>query len=116
MNGSNFDDLNAANDQAPGLGWLGHGPLGPPSLAPEKRNWQNVYYALRTGGANPATVAQINAQRAAAAAKAAGTAGLGEMGDQRATRLANYARDAAGVIARQRAVIRDLRARLGRRL
>lgn len=102
---SQFDDGNPANDTPAALGWLGHGPLGPPSLAPDKRNWQNVYYALRTGNANPATINAEIAKRQAAA----GTAGLGED-----SRLTQYARQASEVIARQRHEINQLRARLGR--
>lgn len=102
---SQFDDGNPANDSTAALGWLGHGPLGPPSLSPDKRNWQNVYYALRTGNANPATINAEIARRAAAA----GTAGLGED-----SRLAQYAARASQVIASQRRRIQALEARLSR--
>lgn len=113
---STWDDGNESNQQVAGMGWLGNGPLGPVSLTPPKRNWQNVFYAQRTGTANPQTVNQIIAQREAAAAKAAaaaGTAGLGE-DEGLGSRTRQYMQNASAIIARQRMRIRELEQRLAR--
>lgn len=107
MRSAIFDDGNPLNRTPRSMGWLGHGPLPPVSLTPDKRNWQNVYYSLRTGGVNPASVDQVIKDREAAAAKAAGTAGLGD--DSRGRQ---QLKTALAVIRRLRAENTTLKKRL----